>query len=63
MEISEYHRKNGYGALVTAKSIQHCLENGYTPVRSCNFSNKGSYALASKLGFEPTFNLSYYQLR
>lgn len=55
-------RGRGYAYTVCAALIDYCLERGLEPVWSCREGNAGSYALARKLGFVPTFKLPYYRL-
>jgi len=62
MEVHSQKRKLGYGTLISAQLIEYCVANNITPVWSCNFSNKSSYNLAQKLGFEPILNLPYYEM-
>lgn len=62
MEVHHQKRKLGYGVLISAQLIEYCVANMLNPVWSCNLSNKGSYNLAQKLGFEPTLNLPYYEM-
>ncbi|MDD1771506.1 MAG: GNAT family N-acetyltransferase [Methanomassiliicoccales archaeon] len=62
IETAAAHRRNGYAALAAIAFIENCLGNGLTPVWSCRTENTGSYRLATKLGFEPTFQLPFYRL-
>ncbi len=59
--VPEY-RKKGLGSLVCAKLISYCLDNDLEPIWSCRYGNRGSVALAIKLGFEPTIEIPYYEL-
>ena len=62
IESAVTHRGRGYATIAAIAFIDHCLENGLTPVWSCRTENTGSYKLATKLGFEPTFQLPFYRL-
>jgi len=62
IETKEKFRGKGLAELVCRAIIDYCIENNYEPIWSCRLENKGSYKLAQKLGFEPTFYLPYYRL-
>jgi hypothetical protein len=62
IESAATHRGRGYATMAAIAFIDHCLANGLTPVWSCRTENTGSYKLATKLGFEPTFQLPFYRL-
>ncbi len=59
--VAEF-RGRGFAELVCAALIDWCVERGYEPLWSCRFENVASYALAQKLGFEPTSITPYYRL-
>jgi hypothetical protein len=56
------NQNKGYAELACRTYIDYCLSQGYKPVWACRKDNLGSYKLALKLGFEPTFELPYYCL-
>lgn len=62
IETEESFRRKEYALHVCSSLIEHCLENGLEPVWACNKTNKGSFRLAQKLGFEPTRILPCYRL-
>lgn len=62
IETKENFRGKGFAELVCKAIIDYCVENNYEPIWSCRLENIGSYKLAQKLGFEPTFYLPYYRL-
>ncbi len=63
METDSQHRNRGFGSIITARLIEHAFENQLEPIWSCRKGNKGSFNLAQKLGFEPTLELPFYELR
>lgn len=56
------YRGKGFAEQTCSSLIDYCLENNYEPVWACRLENTGSYKLAQKLGFEPTFYIPYYRL-
>jgi hypothetical protein len=62
IETCEEFRGKGFALHTCSSLIDYCLENDYEPVWSCRLENTGSYKLAQKLGFEPSFTLPYYRL-
>ena len=55
-------RGKGFAQHTCAALIDYCLQNGYEPIWACRLDNIGSYKLAQKIGFEPTFRIPYYRL-
>lgn len=62
IETADKHRGKGYALTVSSRLIDYCLEHGLQPVWACRLANQGSYLLAQKLGFKPSFTLPYYYL-
>lgn len=59
IHTDERYRKNGFGKIVASETIKDCFAKGYEKIDwLCVDSNKGSRAIAEKLGF--TFSNSYY---
>lgn len=59
IQTAERYRKNGFGKIVVAATIKNCFAKGYEKIDwLCVDSNKGSIAIAEKLGF--TYNNDYY---
>lgn len=54
VEASEKFRGRGYATIVSKAMINHVIEQGKAPVWACHSENKGSSALAEKLGFIKT---------
>lgn len=53
--INNKYRKMGFGIIAVAASIKACFERGYKTIGwHCVEANKGSRAIASKLGFKLT---------
>jgi hypothetical protein len=62
IETVEAFRGKGLAAHSCSALIDHCLEHNYEPVWACRLENTGSFKLAEKLGFEPTFKIPYYRI-
>lgn len=62
METLPEARDKGFATIVCSKLIDFCLSNNYEPVWACSSNNKGSFTLASKLGFEVSATLPYYEI-
>jgi len=62
IETVESYRGKGFAIHTCSALINYCLENNYEPVWACRLENTGSYKLAQKLGFEPTFYIPFYRL-
>ncbi|ASA22548.1 GNAT family N-acetyltransferase [Paenibacillus donghaensis] len=62
IETAEEHRGQGYAFAVSSALIDYCLQQQLKPVWACRRSNEGSYNLATRLGFEPSLIIPYYQL-
>jgi RimJ/RimL family protein N-acetyltransferase len=62
IETAEKFRGRGFAQQVCSALIDYCLSNNYEPVWACRKENTGSFHLAQKLGFEPTFELPFYRL-
>ena len=62
IETAQPHKGKGYAFAACSALIKYCIENNYEPVWSCKKDNIGSYRLACRLGFEPTFTLPFYRL-
>ena len=62
IETSESQRRKGLAILSCSALIEYCLSREYEPVWSCLRENTGSYDLARKLGFEPTFQFPIYKV-
>ncbi len=62
IETAEEFRGKGFAQHVCSSLIDYCLANKYEPVWACKRENTGSFNLAQKLGFEPTFELPFYRL-
>lgn len=59
IHTDERYRKNGFGKLVVSAVIKDCFKKGYEKINwLCVEKNKGSIALAEKLGFR--YNNHYY---
>jgi RimJ/RimL family protein N-acetyltransferase len=59
IHTDERYRKNGFGRIVVSAAIKDCFVKGYEKIEwLCVDSNKGSRAIAEKLGF--TFRNYYY---
>ncbi len=53
IHTTENYRKKGFGIIAAAETVRTCFEKGYTKIRwTCVQANKGSKAIAKKLGFE-----------
>lgn len=52
------YRNMGFAAAAGTECLHHCRREGIIPHWQCDTENKGSVALAEKLGFEKSFN--YY---
>jgi len=63
VETKPEFQKRGFAKYVCSKIIDYCLINGTEPLWACQKDNYGSCNLARRLGFEPTVNLPYYELR
>ncbi len=63
-EISVYtdsqYREKGFATLTVAAYIDHCQQNGLSPVWQCWGNNAPSRALAAKLGFEHVVDYPVY---
>lgn len=62
VETRPQYRRRGYAALAASRLIDECLDAGLEPVWACRKENRGSYALACALGFEPAIDIPYYRL-
>lgn len=62
IETVEDFRGKGFAINTCSALIDYCLEKNYEPVWACRLENTGSYNLAQKLGFEPTFYIPFYRL-
>lgn len=62
IETSSEFRGKGLALITCSALIDYCTENNFEPIWSCRLENTGSFLLAQKLGFEPTFIHPYYQL-
>lgn len=62
IETHPDHRHQGHALTAAIALIDHCLQNGLTPVWSCRKQNTGSWRLAQKLGFVPSIDLPYLRL-
>jgi GNAT superfamily N-acetyltransferase len=51
VETQEQFRRRSFATLVSARFIEHCLENGLLPVWDCDRANVPSAATAARLGF------------
>lgn len=59
VHTDERYRKNGFGKIVVSTVIKECLAKGYEKINwLCVDTNKGSIAIAEKLGFK--YNNNYY---
>lgn len=63
IETKPEWRGRGLATEACAGFIDHCLQNGLTPVWSCRKGNAGSERTAHGLGFEPTVALPYFALK
>jgi RimJ/RimL family protein N-acetyltransferase len=53
IHTDERYRKNGFGKIAAAATIKECFDKGYEKIHwLCVDSNKGSRAIAEKLGFK-----------
>ncbi len=53
VHTTENYRKKGFGIISAAETVRTCFDKGYTKIRwTCVQANKGSKAIAEKLGFE-----------
>ena len=59
--VSDYRGK-GFAFLTCAALIDYCLAHQYEPLWACKLENTDSFALAQKLGFEPSVQIPYYRL-
>ena len=62
VETRPQYRRRGYAALAASRLVDECLERRLEPVWACRKENRGSYALACALGFEPAIDIPYYRL-
>lgn len=62
IETAQPYKGKGHAFAACSALINYCIENNYEPVWSCKKDNIGSYRLACRLGFEPTFTLPFYRL-
>ena len=62
IETHPGHRHQGHALTAAIALIDHCLQNGLTPVWSCRKENTGSWRLAKNLGFVPSLDLPYMRL-
>lgn len=62
IETNAQYQHKGLAQLVATAMIRHCISNKIEPVWACRYSNKPSYNLATKLGFEVTCKIPYYCL-
>ena len=62
IETSPEFHGQGLAMQTCSSLIYHCLENNLEPVWGCRLENQGSYKLAQKIGFEPTFYIPFYKL-
>ena len=62
IETIEEFRGKGFAQFTCSALTDYCIENGFEPIWACRLENYGSYKLAQKLGFEPTFKIPYYRL-
>lgn len=62
IETLAEHKGKGLALLTCSALIDYCMANNYDPVWSCRLENIGSYKLAQKLGFDPSFYIPYYRL-
>lgn len=59
IHTDERYRKNGFGKTVVSAVVKECFNKGYEKINwLCVDTNKGSIALAEKLGFK--YNNNYY---
>ncbi len=59
IHTDERYRKNGFGKIVVSAVVKDCFNKGYEKINwLCVDTNKGSIALAEKLGFK--YNNNYY---
>ncbi|SHO51553.1 GNAT family N-acetyltransferase [Anaerocolumna xylanovorans] len=59
IHTDERYRKNGFGKTVVSAVVKDCFTKGYEKINwLCVDTNKGSIALAEKLGFK--YNNNYY---
>lgn len=59
IHTEERYRRNGFGKAVVSATVKECFAKGYEHIDwLCVDTNKGSIAIAEKLGF--TYNNSYY---
>lgn len=59
--LSEYRGK-GLAKKVCSALIKYSLQHNLEPVWACRTNNIGSHRLAQSLGFEPIFEIPYYEL-
>ncbi|SET20894.1 GNAT family N-acetyltransferase [Paenibacillus sp. NFR01] len=62
IETTAEYRGTGYAYAVCSALIDYCLAHDLEPVWACRRDNEGSYRLAVRLGFRPTYTLPYYRL-
>jgi len=62
IETNQNFRWKGYALLTCAALIDYSLDHNLEPIWSCKFENTGSFLLAQKLGFVPTFYHPFYRL-
>jgi len=59
--VSEF-RSKGFAQYACQALIEYCIKNKYEPIWACRLENTGSFKLAQKVGFTPSFELPYYRL-
>jgi len=62
IETTKGYVRKGFALQSCSALIDYCLENKLEPVWGCKLENVGSFKLAQKLGFEPTFFIPFYKL-